>query len=391
MSQSTEKRNHLNAISRRGFVTSCIGGSAFSLLATRAEMTGSGTIAGRTETSGATMVWTMKGPVSCNSLGTTLMHEHLFDLSGAYKGNPGYTEIAEIPDDERAETVRFDASLLNDAARVGIDTIVDLTPYRPIDLYEQIASRTTVNIVPCTGFFPSGIWNVPRWMAEMNDEKQMEHHMLKEVTEGIDGTNIRAGIIKVASLTSPISDREKKFFRAAARVQKAMGVRIATHVGGNAREQLDLLVQAGAEPALIFFSHVDMMLHGGRTREEVRDLLVSVAQEGGYMEVDTFGYQTHGMDKVYTGWSDLVFLLRSICDAGFANRIFPSMDCNWHWANGKKWFEGSEAPYFDPDASKRTFAYLITDAVPRLLKSGFSQKEIHTFLVDNPRRFFGGE
>ncbi|MBZ5561969.1 MAG: hypothetical protein LAP13_06060 [Acidobacteriia bacterium] len=34
---------------------------------------------------------------------------------------------------------------------------------------------------------------------------------------------------------------------------------------------------------------------------------------------------------------------------------------------------------------------MITDTVPALLKSGFSQKEIRTFLVDNPRRFFCGE
>jgi len=55
-----------------------------------------------------------------------------------------------------------------------------------------------------------------------------------------------------------------------------------------------------------------------------------------------------------------------------------------------KVFEGAEAPHFDPDASKRTFAYMVTDAVPKLLKSGFSKKEIDTFLVSNPREFFNG-
>jgi predicted metal-dependent phosphotriesterase family hydrolase len=52
-------------------------------------------------------------------------------------------------------------------------------------------------------------------------------------------------------------------------------------------------------------------------------------------------------------------------------------------------FEGAEPPYLDPDASKRTYAYMVTDAVPKLLKSGFSQQEIEVFLVENPRRFFG--
>ena len=130
--------------------------------------------------------------------------------------------------------------------------------------------------------------------------------------------------------------------------------------------------------------HVDTMLHGTRTREQVRDVLITIAREGGYLEVDTFG------QEFYTQWPDLVFFLRSLCDAAFANRIIISVDCNWHWENGRKVFEGAGPPNFDPNADKRTYADMMTDAVPLLLKSGFSRKEIDTFLVDNPHRFFCG-
>jgi len=215
----------------------------------------------------------------------------------------------------------------------------------------------------------------------------MYEYMFKEVTEGIEGTKIPAGIIKIAAETSPLSDWEKKVFRAAARVQKATGVPIATHDGAGAREQFDLLVQAGATPRQVFISHVDMFLHGKRTnreqfREQLVKELVSMAKDGGYMEFDTFGQES------YTPWQDLVFLWRSIIDAGFINRLLFSMDCNWRWENGKKIFEGADRPDADPDASRRTYAYMMTDAVPKLLKSGFTQQEIHTILVDNPRRFF---
>ena len=103
------------------------------------------------------------------------------------------------------------------------------------------------------------------------------------------------------------------------------------------------------------------------------------------MEFDTFGQDS------YTPWADLVFLWRSIMDAGFTNRMFFSMDCNWRWENGKKIFEGADRPDADPDAGRRTYAYMMTDAVPKLLKSGFTQHEIDTILVDNPRRFFCAE
>ena len=357
-------------ISRRALVRSCLTGSALLCIASRTP-TASGV--SQNKKAKSVTVSTMKGPVSCDSLGTTLMHEHVLSFNGPRLDNPGYTPI---PDDLRSTSIDFAVSLLNDASRVGIETIVDLTPHRPIDLYEQIAKRTSIKIVPSTGFYRRA--KIPKEMADMEDEELMEKRMLKEVTEGIDGTKIRAGIIKVAEERAPLSDWEKKVFRAAARVQKATGIPIATHCG-SAPEQFDLLVQAGANPHRICFSHVDVGRKG-----QPGDQLLSITKEGGYLEVDTFG------QEFYTPWVELVSFLRSLCDAGYANRIIISVDSNWHWVGREKVFEGAEAPHFDPDAAKRTFAYMVTDAVPKLLKSGFSKKQIDTFLVDNPRRFFCG-
>src|SRR5436190_11568143 len=172
------------------------------------------------------LIPTLTGEIPPDKLGTTLMHEHILWFAGPMEENAGYTPI---PDDLISETVDFAVSLLNDGARVGIDTVVDLTPFRPIDLYEQIAKRTAVKIIVSTGFYRRS--KIPKWLADMEDEKQMEERMLKEVTEGIDGTKIRAGIIKVAGGGG--TDWEKKIFRAAARVNKATGVPIATHSGSD--------------------------------------------------------------------------------------------------------------------------------------------------------------
>jgi phosphotriesterase-related protein len=298
------------------------------------------------------------------------MHEHILWFGGPRLEDAGYTPI---PDDLKSESVDFAVSLLNDAARVGIDTVVDLTPFRPVDLYKRIADRTTVRIVASTGFYRRA--KIPKRLAEMEDEKQMEELMLREITEGMDHTKIKAGIIKVAGEGGSLSDWEKKVFRAAARVQRATGCPIATHTGG-AAEQFDVLMKAGADPHRVFLSHVDVGRKG-----KPGDLL-TIAREGCYLEVDTFG------QGFYTPWSDLVSFLRAFCDAGLAGRIFISIDSNWHWENRKKIFEGAGPPNFDPGAGSRTFAYMITDAVPALLKSGFSMAEINTFLVENPRNYF---
>ena len=319
-------------------------------------------------------VSTLIGEIDCNMLGTTLMHEHVLFFSGPRLDNSGYTPI---PDDLRNETVDFAVSMLNDAARVGINTVVDLTPYRPIELYDQIAKRTQVKIIASTGFYRRA--KIPGLWAEMEDQKQMEDLLRKELTEGIDGTGIKAGIIKVAAESLPLTDWEKKVFQAAAKVNKINNAPIATHVG--TRTQFDFLINAGANPNQLLLSHVDTGRRG-RTLEQFGEELISIAKEGGYLEVDTFG------QNFYTPWNDLVFLLRFLCDAGYANRVIISIDSNWHWRDGKKIFEGADEPFFDPNAANRTFAYMITDAVPMLLKSGFSMKEINTFLIDNPRNYF---
>jgi phosphotriesterase-related protein len=361
--QTSRETDRSEVLSRRAFVTQGLAAAGLSGIGLSADAAASG------------MVSTMACPVPCDSLGTTLIHEHILWFGGPKLTDPGYTPI---PDELRSESVEFAVSLLNDAARVGIDTLVDLTPHRPIDLYQQIAKRTSVKIIPSTGFYRRQ--KIPKWMADIDDEKQMEDRMLKEVVEGIDGTSVRAGIIKVASERTPLTDWEKRVFRAAAQVQKATGVAIATHSGSaSAGEQYDLLVRTGGNPHRILLSHVDVGAAGHTDRLE---RLLSIVKQGGYLEVDTFG------QDFYTPWSDLTSFLRYFCDAGFANRLFISVDCNWHWENGKKLFEGAEAPSLDPNASKRTYAYMMTDAVPKLLRSGFSQKEIDTFLVDNPHRFF---
>jgi phosphotriesterase-related protein len=295
------------------------------------------------------------------------MHEHiLFGL---------------IPDDLRAASVDFAVKLLEAAAKSGIDTIVDLTPFRDIQLYREIATRSKVKIIASTGFYLRN--RVPQWMAEIDDEGKMEERMFKELTEGIDGTGIRAGIIKVAAGNTPYSDWQKKVYRAAARVQKSTGTSIATHAVDKPREQFDLLVKAGADPGRLFFSHVETVAGwGGRDRGQMLQEFITIAKEGGSLLFNNFG------QKYYTPWEDMVFLMRSLCDQGFGNQLLVSVDCNWEWKSRKIVFEAEDEPFLDPQAAKRTYAYMLTDVVPTMMKAGFSQKEIDRLLIENPRRFF---
>lgn len=321
------------------------------------------------------LVPTVTGPVPCTALGKTLVHEHVLWFCGPGAQHPGHTPI---PEALRSKSVDFAVGLLNEAAKAGINTLVDVTPHRPIDLLQQIAGRASVKIVLATGFYRRT--KIPTAWAEMEDEKSMEDLMHREAIEGIDGTSIRAGVIKIASEGAPLTEWEQKVFRAAARVQKATGVPIVTHSGPrSAPEQHSILLRSGADPRKIVLSHMDV---GTESRTDRFRALLPLLKEGSYFEVDTFG------QEFYTPWRDLTAFLRFFCDAGFADRLMISIDCNWHWEHGVKIFEGAEPPSHDPNASRRTYAFMLTFAVPRLLESGFRKAEIDTFLIETPRRMF---
>ena len=114
-----------NQITRRTLVRGFLAGSVLSYLAPRTPFAGLNDVPSNAGKPKAQMVPTVTGPFRCDSLGTTLMHEHVLSSVGPRTEDQGYVPI---PDDKREESVDFAASLLNDAGRVGINTLVDLLP-----------------------------------------------------------------------------------------------------------------------------------------------------------------------------------------------------------------------------------------------------------------------
>jgi phosphotriesterase-related protein len=310
-----------------------------------------------------TQVNTVKGPVDPAQLGTTLIHEHV---------------LFQFDDSRRQPSIEFAAGLLRDAHAKGIQSVVDLTPVRRIDWFMEIADQVDVHIVPCTGYYLERI--TPKPLAAFT-ESQMVDRMVHELTEGIDTTGVRAGIIKVAGNTPELTAWEEQAFRAAAQAQQKTGACIATHACAGARQQADVLLKAGGDLNRVFFSHVEAKFGWeGRTVEEEARYLEQIAREGGSLLFNNFGFEFD------TPWSELTHILHHLCDAGFQNKILISIDCNWTWnQDGEIEFEAERD---HPETRNRTFAYMMTDTVPSLIEAGFTEEDVRTFLVDNPRNFF---
>jgi phosphotriesterase-related protein len=178
----------------------------------------------------ASTVQTIRGPVDSGSLGWTLSHEHLT------AGGAGMQSFPWIYDE--ADALKANLAALRRAGDAGITSIIDLTPFdlgRQVTLFEKVAEADTgVNIICATGVYR---W-VPMYFLRRPVDDIAEH-FLRELQDGIQGSAIRAGIIKIAwdqeyrlndgPAEATIRAGLERTARAAARAAKAAGVPVSCH------------------------------------------------------------------------------------------------------------------------------------------------------------------
>ncbi len=201
---------------------------------------------------------TVTGAIEPNELGPTLVHEHVLF---AY---PGYTGDVTFGPFEHDVVMEKCVAACNEALGHGVTTIIDATPNEcgrdPLFLRE-LSERTGMNIVCSTGYYYEG-QGAPHYFTFRQAlgfpvEEEIYEMMMREITIGIGHTGVRAGVIKLGSSKSTITEYVQLFFRAGA--QRESGVPIITHTqeGTMGPEQAELLISLGADPKKIQIGHMD--------------------------------------------------------------------------------------------------------------------------------------
>lgn len=317
---------------------------------------------------------TVRGEIDSSQLGVTLVHEHLCPGGDAFRSIPRFAKQA----------MDYQVMLAQKAVEVGINTLIDCGPFPDIPKVMELSEKVPeLNLILSTGAYGQG--SGPASIQELS-EAGMEEHMIRNITEGYEGcedTGIRAGIIKVAGNRPDVNENEweAKNFRAAARVQSRYHVPIVTHACTGARSQMELLRGHGANLHATFYSHIEAKFGWeGRSVEQEAEYLSDIARAGGYLQFNNFDF---GFD---TPWGEMVYLIRDLEERGHGDRIFISIDANWTFDDeGRIWHEQEKN---HPETGKRTYAYMITHAVPMLMAEGFSLQSINRYLIENPRRYF---
>lgn len=330
---------------------------------------------------------TVLGDIDAGSTSIVLPHEHLYcDLRPLVGREP----VRDDPDAIEA----IELPLLEAAQSAGVSLLVEPTPPgigRDPLLLRRLSEHSFVGVMAATGLYKEPL--LPRrayerpvdelagWFAfeiatgilPVAGDGFLGESLLSEVALGRAGdalneAPVRAGVIKVAASDRGLQDVEAKALRAAVLAAQRTGAAIISHCPSGAafQQQLDVLEEAGGDPGRFVQAHAhaesDFALHR------------LALERGAWIEYDAIGGRPDG---------DFVELIQRVLDAGFAGRLLLSQDVVG-WRAGAA--QGGNLD--DAGSPKRSYAYLVTEFLPRLRAAGISGTTIHQLTVLNPRALF---
>ncbi len=308
-----------------------------------------------------TTVETARGPIATAELGPTLMHEHIVTRSPGVQENWPHLW-------DRNGILAIAEKKMADLASRGIRTIVDLTTVdlgRDINLIVDVAKRSKVNVIVATG-----VWWMPQRYFSGHGIDHVADLFVKDITEGIGGSGVKAAIIKCATDTAGVTPVIENILRASARAQKKTGVPISTHTWAAGRvgeTQQAIFAQEGVDLRRVIIGH-------SGDSDDLK-YLRGLMERGSTIGMDRFGLDN------FLPTEKRVEVLARLCAEGYAPKMVLSHDANC-WTD-----------MLSEEAKKRTrphwhYTHISDDILPALRKAGVTDDQIDQMLVRNPRAIF---
>ena len=304
-------------------------------------------------------IHTIKGPIEIDSLGLMLPHEHLFtDLRGP--------RVPDYAQGEPSAVIKVVEPYLAESSEAGVTALVECSTVgvgRNLSILQSLAETTSIQIVAPTGVYRDAY--IPESLRDMSEQK-LADLWTTELIDGIEGTSIRAGFIKLAMSDEGITTLEARNLKAAARASQNTGAVIAVHtIGGKiAKQEMDLLEAASLDLHRFIWVHA-------QTEPEL-SILKEAASRGAYIELDTVG-------APFQSQPELLEMALALIEAGFIDQILLSHDAGWYDPSRG---EGR------PEQGFRGYTALTRDFIPALLKRGISEAQVRQITVKNPANAF---
>jgi predicted metal-dependent phosphotriesterase family hydrolase len=202
----------------------------------------------------ASGVQTVLGLIEPGELGWTLPHEHTAIALWHVANRWDYWEL------RRDEAVIIEE--LGRFAAAGGSAIVDLTlpgvGRDPLWL-AGLARATGLHVVMGSGWYRDAYYPAEA-LIDRRAVDDLADEIVREATEGVGDTGIRAGIIGEIGTDKPwLSAREERVHRAAARAARRTGLSITTHAVQSTvgLDQLTVFEEEGADLSRVVIGHAD--------------------------------------------------------------------------------------------------------------------------------------
>lgn len=298
---------------------------------------------------------TVTGDIDPGELGVCYAHEHVLGAPPFPGLDPDFTM------DSEEAAIRE----LNWFREAGGNALVEMSPgdyQRNAAGLARVSRATGIKIICATGHHKEKF--SAAWIQKQSID-EMTLRFIGEINDGIDDTEIRAGVIKAGSSLDCITANERKVFEAAAAAHLATGAPISTHTeaGTMAIEQLKLLAHHGVAPTRIIIGHIDRNLD--------YDYHLQLLGAGAYISYDQISKVKYYPDK-----KRIEFILRLV-DAGYGRQILIAGDL----ARKSYW------PAYHTGGGPG-LTYILWRFIPWLRSEGLEEQAIDNLLVHNPARAF---
>lgn len=310
------------------------------------------------------------GAIDTETLGKTLMHEHLGTVdTNAWKAFPDWLN--------REQFIQYAVTQFKDARDRGIDTIVDVTPLdlgRDISMIREVSQKSGVNVIACTGIYGNSYgWHL------FKDPDYIASLFIREALDGIEGTDTKAGIIKCATHSDHITKDDERMLRIISKVHRETDLPIITHsIGHSGYEQQDIFEDEGVDLNRVIIGHLGDL-------DDV-DYIESIAKRGSYIGLDRFSIDTIMPLSVRTD------VLKELCDRGYKDQIIVSHDCMCFMDGrdslnifGDTWENFMKERHDDMEYK---YTYVFDKIWPMLRQKGMGDDDFDQFLIQTPRKYF---
>lgn len=340
-------------------------------------------------------IQTVLGPITPEQLGVTMMHEHLIWNQNIYQkpvdpdtpeGKFAYSKI--VPENmykirqynlhghrqcaqqtDRQEAAEEAMHLRTAGGNAFVDcTCLGLDRDPLVEKY--VSEQTGLHIIMATGVYTKG--SCPEVVTLSCEEKA--RLFIRELTEGVDGTGIKAGVIGEIGV-SCFDEFEQSSLAAAAKASAATGAAILIHQPGLWRisqEILDILEENGANLRKVVLCHCDPVC------DDVH-YLEKLMERGANLSFDQFGLEAwlrFGGPQDRGIWLprdiDRVRAIARFCELGYSRQIVMSQDLAFQICY-KKYGGGG-------------YAHILENIVPIMRAEGITERSSNRIFVENPAR-----